>query len=64
MTQRQKAAVVPDDSVILEGELTLILDDEDVKLNAFVIQGGTNHGWRNNSEKNAHTVRAARRRIR
>ena len=42
-----------DYAVILEGELTLILDEEDVTLKAgdVVIQRGTNHGWRNVSDK-------------
>jgi mannose-6-phosphate isomerase-like protein (cupin superfamily) len=42
-----------DYAVILEGELTLLLDEEDVKLKAgdVVIQRGTNHGWRNVSNK-------------
>ena len=37
----------------LEGELTLILDEEDVKLHAgdVVIQRGTNHAWSNRSDK-------------
>jgi mannose-6-phosphate isomerase-like protein (cupin superfamily) len=42
-----------DYAVILEGELTLLLDEEDVLLEAgdVVIQRGTNHGWRNLSDK-------------
>jgi mannose-6-phosphate isomerase-like protein (cupin superfamily) len=42
-----------DYAVILEGELTLILDEEDVTLKAgdVVIQRGTNHGWRNVSDR-------------
>ena len=42
-----------DYAVILEGELTLVLDDEDVDLKAgdVVIQRGTNHSWRNLSDK-------------
>jgi mannose-6-phosphate isomerase-like protein (cupin superfamily) len=42
-----------DYAVILEGELTLLLDEEDVRLKAgdVVIQRGTNHGWRNLSDK-------------
>ena len=41
-----------DYAVILEGELTLLLDEEDVDLKAgdVVIQRGTNHSWRNRSE--------------
>jgi quercetin dioxygenase-like cupin family protein len=42
-----------DYAVILEGELTLLLDDEDVTLKTgdVVIQRGTNHGWRNVSNR-------------
>jgi quercetin dioxygenase-like cupin family protein len=42
-----------DYAVVLEGELTLILDEEDVKLHAgdVVIQRGTNHAWSNRSDK-------------
>jgi len=42
-----------DYAVILEGELTLVLDDEDVQLRAgdVVIQRGTNHSWRNLSDR-------------
>jgi len=42
-----------DYAVVLEGELTLLLDDEDVELKAgdVVIQRGTNHAWRNKSDK-------------
>jgi quercetin dioxygenase-like cupin family protein len=42
-----------DYAVILEGELTLLLDEEDVDLKAgdVVIQRGTNHSWRNRSDK-------------
>lgn len=42
-----------DYAVILEGELTLILDEEDVELKAgdVVVQRGTNHAWRNKSDK-------------
>ena len=42
-----------DYAVILEGELTLLLDDQDVDLKAgdVVIQRGTNHSWRNRSDK-------------
>jgi quercetin dioxygenase-like cupin family protein len=40
-----------DYAVILEGELTLVLDDEDVQLKTgdVVIQRGTNHAWSNRS---------------
>ena len=42
-----------DYAVVLEGEITLILDDEDVKLKAgdVVIQRGTSHAWSNRSGK-------------
>ena len=42
-----------DYAVLLEGELTLLLDDEDVVLKAgdVVIQRGTNHAWSNRSGK-------------
>lgn len=42
-----------DYAVILEGALTLLLDDQDVELKAgdVIIQRGTNHSWRNRSEK-------------
>ena len=42
-----------DYAVILEGELTMLLDEEDVQLKAgdVVIQRGTNHAWSNRSGK-------------
>jgi uncharacterized cupin superfamily protein len=42
-----------DYAVVLEGELTLILDEEDVTLKAgdVVIQRGTSHAWSNRSDK-------------
>ena len=42
-----------DYAVVLEGELTMLLDDEDVVLKAgdVVIQRGTNHAWSNRSGK-------------
>jgi naringenin degradation protein FdeH len=42
-----------DYAVILEGELTLILDEEDVVLKTgdVVIQRGTSHSWANRSDK-------------
>ena len=42
-----------DYAVVLEGELTMLLDDEDVVLKAgdVVIQRGTNHAWSNRSNK-------------
>jgi quercetin dioxygenase-like cupin family protein len=42
-----------DYAVVLEGEITLVLDDQDVVLKAgdVVIQRGNNHSWSNRSEK-------------
>ncbi len=42
-----------DYAVVLEGEITLLLDDTDVQLKAgdVVIQRGTNHAWSNRSGK-------------
>ena len=42
-----------DYAVVLEGEVTMLLDDEDVHLTAgdVVIQCGTNHAWSNRSDK-------------
>jgi quercetin dioxygenase-like cupin family protein len=42
-----------DYAVVLEGEVTLLLDDQDVQLKAgdVVIQCGTNHAWSNRSDK-------------
>ncbi len=42
-----------DYAVVLEGRVTLVLDDEDVELAAgdVVIQCGTNHAWSNRSDK-------------
>jgi quercetin dioxygenase-like cupin family protein len=42
-----------DYAVVLEGEIMLLLDDEDVHLKAgdVVIQRGTNHAWSNRSGK-------------
>lgn len=44
-----------DYAVVLSGEITLLLDDEDVLLKAgdVVIQRGTNHAWSNRSDKPA-----------
>jgi len=38
---------------VLEGRVTLVLDDHDVELEAgdVVIQCGTNHAWSNRSDK-------------
>ena len=42
-----------DYAVVLEGEITMLLDDSEVNLNAgdVVIQRGTNHAWSNRSNK-------------
>lgn len=42
-----------DYAVVLEGEITLILDDRDVQLKAgdVVIQRGTSHAWSNRAHK-------------
>jgi len=42
-----------DYAVVLEGEIVMLLDDEDVHLKAgdVVIQRGTNHAWSNRSGK-------------
>jgi quercetin dioxygenase-like cupin family protein len=42
-----------DYGIILSGELTLVLDDSEVKLHAgdIVVQRGTNHAWSNRSDK-------------
>jgi uncharacterized cupin superfamily protein len=42
-----------DYAVVLEGEIVLILDNEDIKLKAgdVVIQRGTSHAWSNRSGK-------------
>lgn len=44
-----------DYAVVLSGEITLLLDDQDVLLKAgdVVIQRGTNHAWSNRSDKPA-----------
>jgi quercetin dioxygenase-like cupin family protein len=44
-----------DYAIVLEGELTLVLDDTDVVLRAgdVVVQCGTNHAWSNRSGKPA-----------
>ena len=38
-----------DYAVVLQGSITMLLDDEDVELSAgdVVIQNGTNHAWAN-----------------
>jgi mannose-6-phosphate isomerase-like protein (cupin superfamily) len=42
-----------DYAVVLDGEITMVLDDEDVHLKAgdVVIQRGTSHAWSNRSNK-------------
>ena len=42
-----------DYAVVLEGEITMLLDDSEVNLKAgdVVIQRGTNHAWSNRSGK-------------
>ncbi len=42
-----------DYAVVLEGEITMLLDEVDVQLKAgdVVIQRGTNHAWSNRSDK-------------
>jgi quercetin dioxygenase-like cupin family protein len=44
-----------DYAVVLEGEIVMLLDDEDVHLKAgdVVVQRGTNHAWSNRSDKPA-----------
>jgi len=39
--------------LILEGEITLVLDTEEVQLSAgdTVVQRGTNHAWSNRSDR-------------
>lgn len=43
-----------DYGIVLEGEITMILDREEtvIKAGDIVIQSGTNHAWANRSEKN------------
>jgi quercetin dioxygenase-like cupin family protein len=42
-----------DYAIVLEGEIDMLLDDEDVHLKAgdVVIQRGTNHAWANRYDK-------------
>ena len=42
-----------DYGIVIEGELTLILDDSEVplKVGSVVVQRGTNHAWANRSDK-------------
>lgn len=47
-----------DYGIVLEGELTLILDEEETVVRAgdIVIQRGTNHGWANRSGRHCRIV--------
>ena len=42
-----------DYAVVLEGQMTLVMDDQEILLNAgdVVVQRGTNHAWSNRSKK-------------
>ena len=53
VTPRNHRTESVDYAVVLEGEITLLLDDSDVVLRAgdVVIQRGTNHAWSNRSGK-------------
>lgn len=44
-----------DFGIVLHGRITMVLDDEEVELEAgdVVIQRGTNHAWSNRSDQNA-----------
>ena len=46
------------DGIVLDGELTLIMDDGEtlVRTGDIVIQRGTNHAWANRSGKNCRIV--------
>jgi uncharacterized cupin superfamily protein len=48
----QKAATL-DFCLVLDGEITLVLDTEEVQLKAgdTVVQRGTNHAWSNRSDR-------------
>ena len=41
--------------ILLKGDVTLILDEEEIKINPFdvVVQRGTNHAWVNNGSEPA-----------
>ena len=43
-----------DYGIVLEGEITLIMDEGETVVRAgdIVIQRGTNHGWANRSDRN------------
>jgi len=47
-----------DYAIVLEGEIDMLLDEDDVHLRAgdVVIQQGTNHAWVNNSDKPCRIV--------
>ena len=47
-----------DYGIVIEGELTLILDEGETVMRAgdIVIQRGTNHGWANRSDRNCRIV--------
>ncbi len=47
-----------DDEVLLRGEVTLLLDEDEVSLKPFdaVIQRGTNHVWINKGTETAELV--------
>jgi quercetin dioxygenase-like cupin family protein len=42
-----------DYGIVLSGEITMVLDEEEVPLQAgdIVVQRGTNHAWSNRSDK-------------
>jgi len=42
-----------DYGLVLEGEITLVLDEEEVLMRAgdFIVERGTNHAWANRSGK-------------
>ncbi|MDG2060587.1 MAG: cupin domain-containing protein [SAR86 cluster bacterium] len=44
--------------ILLEGDITLILDEDEVDLKPFdvVVQRGTNHAWRNNGKQPATLI--------
>ena len=41
--------------ILLQGDVTLVLDQDEVRLKPFdvVVQRGTNHAWRNNGNQPA-----------
>ena len=44
--------------ILLEGDVTLVLDEEEVRLKPFdvVVQRGTNHAWINNGKESATLI--------